>query len=115
VSARSDNGQVTPRSMFSLFPAADLLGPLRRDLSINGLDPREVSELLGSLRGAAIDARRAGAAGVVVRARRNRIFRLFDVIAVVHESLPRIANRVAFAPNAETGSAYTPSTRRNAK
>jgi hypothetical protein len=101
--------------MFSLFPAADLLGPLRRDLSINGLDPREVSELLGSLRGAAIDARRAGAAGVVVRARRNRIFRLFDVIAVVHEALPRNANRVAFAPNAETGSAYTPSTRRNAK
>jgi hypothetical protein len=113
VSARSDNKGVTARSMFSLFPAAELLGPLRRDFLISGLDPREVSELISSLRAAAIDATRAGAAGVVVRARRNRIFRVFDVIAVVHEALPRIAKRVAFTPNAETESTYAASTRRS--
>jgi hypothetical protein len=105
---------VTARWMFPHFPAADLLDPLRRDFLISGLDAREVSELLGSLRAAAIDARRAGAAAVVVPARRNRIFRLFDVITVVHEALPRFAKRVEFTPDAEIGSRETTaSTRRN--
>jgi hypothetical protein len=112
VSARSDYTGVTARSMFSLFPAAELRGPLRRDFLISGLDPREVFELISSLRAAAIDARRAGAAEVVVRARRNRILRVFDGIAVVREALPRIAKRVAFIPNAETAT-YAASTRRS--
>jgi hypothetical protein len=74
----------------------ELHAPLRRDMFIAELQRDEATTLLASLRAAAIHAEVAGAA-IAVRARRNRMFKLADVIEVVREALPSTRARVSYA------------------